>query len=158
MSGTIYLSGPITNETYENARFGWRKEFTDLLEPGIKVLSPMRHEGHLAEIRGKMTDKKILAFKSHLFSHGKMIVTKDFLDIKTCDIMLVYLKGARVVSRGTLCEIGYAAALGKAIVTVIEDDPKNPHNYPFVIENSAVIVDNLQDAAAIVNSLLSEGL
>lgn len=159
MSGTVYLSGPITGETYNNARYGWRKDFADMLEPGIKVLSPMRHEGHLAEIRGKMTENKLKPFATNLFSHGKMIVAKDFLDIDMSDIVLVHIKGAKIVSRGTLVEIGYAKAKGKTIITVMEDPPKgNPHDYPFVIENSNAVLPTLEDAAAVVNSLLSEGL
>ena len=46
----VYLSGPITGLTYGEARYTWREEFAKKA-PGIRVLSPMRHEGHLAEMR-----------------------------------------------------------------------------------------------------------
>jgi len=49
--GSVYLSGPIAGQTYDDARFGWRKEFAEKMAIGIKVLSPMRHEGHLAEVQ-----------------------------------------------------------------------------------------------------------
>ena len=152
MSKTVYLSGPITGETYHDARYGWRAAFAALLPADIKVLSPMRHEGHLAEIKGPLQH----AYPTHLFSHGKMIVAKDLLDIDVCDIMLVCVKGAKTISRGTLVEIGYARAKGKTIVTIMEKG--NVHDYPFVTELSCAVVEDLETAAAIVASLLSEGI
>lgn len=155
----VYLSGPITGLNYKGARCGWRKDFKDMMEPGITVLSPMRHEGHLAELRGPMSVKALKNFetkKNHIFSHPKMIVTKDRLDIKQCSIMVVNLKGSTKVSQGTIYEIGYADALGKTIIVVTDEG--NVHNSPFITEAAAQIVDTLEDAAQIVNSLLSEGI
>lgn len=151
--GKVYLSGPITGLHYGPARYGWRKDFAELLEPGITVLSPMRHEGHLAEMQVPIEEKSL---PKGLFSHPKMIVEKDFLDIDESTVMVVNLLGAEKISQGTLVEIGYAAARGKTIVTIREDG--NVHNSPFVTECSAVICTTLPEAAAIVNSLLSEGI
>lgn len=155
----VYLSGPITGLNYKGARCGWRKDFRDMLEPGITVLSPMRHEGHLAELRGPMSVRALRKFeteKNHIFSHPKMIVTKDRLDIKQSSIMVVNLQGATKVSQGTIYEIGYADALGKTIIVVTDEG--NVHNSPFITEAAAQVVDTLEDAAQIVNSLLSEGI
>lgn len=151
---TVYLSGPITGLTYQDARYGWRGDFTKLLTSDINVLSPMRHEGHLAEITGPLAEN----YPTHLFSHSKMIVNKDFMDIRRSDLMVLNVMGAmKVVSRGSLVELGYAAAIDVPIVLIIEPEG-NIHDYPFVIENSMVRLDNLQDAATAVNSLMSEGL
>lgn len=149
----VYLSGPITGLTYKNARYGWRADFQDMLDRGITVLSPMRHEGHLAEMREQAIEPDNLP--EGLFSHAKLIVAKDFLDIEECTIMVVNLLGAEKVSQGTLIEYGYAKAAGKTIITVRE--PGNVHNTPFISEIS-VVVANLEQAAALVNSLLSEGI
>lgn len=151
---TVYLSGPITGLTYQDARYGWRGDFAKLLTPDINVLSPMRHEGHLAEITGPLAEN----YPTHLFSHSKMIVNKDFMDIRRSDLMVLNVMGAmEKVSRGSLVELGYAAAIDVPIVLIIEPEG-NIHDYPFVIENSMVRLDNLQDAATAVNSLMSEGL
>ena len=149
---TVYLSGPITGLTYHDARYGWRKDFSNRLDPGVYVLSPMRHEGHLAEIKGPLSSN----YPSHLFSHGKMIVAKDFLDIDRSDLVVANFLGSEKVSRGTLVELGYAHAKGKTIVAIVEKD--NIHYYPFVTELAAVVVEDIQTAATIVNSLLSVGL
>lgn len=149
----IYLAGPITGKTYDEARYGWRKEFMDLLDPGIEVLSPMRHEGHLAEINGPLQEN----YPSHLFSHAKMIVAKDFLDIDMCDIVVACFLGATTVSRGTLVELGYAKKAGKTIIVIRSPDDK-AHDYPFVNEVAAAVIPDLQTAAVVVNSLLSTGV
>lgn len=150
----VYLSGPITGLTYAQARFEWREEFASMLSDNITPLSPMRHEGHLAEMGNVGIEPDNLP--THLFSHPKMIVTKDFLDIDECTIMVVNLLGASKVSQGTLIEMGYAYARGKTLVTIT--DAPNVHNSPFISVISHVIVSSLKDAAVIVNSLLSEGV
>lgn len=158
----VYLSGPILGLTYKDARFGWRSKFADLVRregeissatTGIQVLSPMRHEGHLAELKGKIRDDNL---PDNLFSRPKMIVAKDLLDIDTSDIVVVNVQGAKKVSIGTIAELGYAYGKGKTIVTIMDAD--NIHKHPFVTEMSDVVVERLEDAAAIVKSLLSEGV
>ena len=120
----------------------------------------MRHEGHLAEMKKLPIEPDNLP--THLFSHPKMIVTKDFMDIDACNIMVVNLLEAKKVSQGTLVEYGYAKAKGKTIITVsnVVDDVSIDaiHNSPFLGVISDVIVPTLKDAAIIVNSLLSEGV
>ena len=155
MTKLVYLSGPITGLTYKEARFGWRKAFEKMLEPGIGVLSPMRHEGHLAEMKNVPIEPDNLP--THLFSHPKMIVSKDFLDIEECTIMVANFLEAQKVSQGTLIEMGYAHALGRTIITVAPPQDKI-HNSPFIEVISNVIVPTVKDAAIIVNSLLSEGV
>lgn len=150
----VYLSGPITGLTYGEARYTWRKAFADMLGSDITVLSPMRHEGHLAEMVDAIHPDNL---PSNLFSKPKMIVSKDFLDIRECTIVVTNLLGATAVSQGTLVEYGYARALGKTIITVREPEG-NVHNSPFVAEVSDVVVGTLEEAAVIVKSLLSEGV
>lgn len=151
----VYLAGPILGQTYEQARFGWRKEVADKFDPGIEPLSPMRQEGHLAELPGKITDQKVDGF-NHIFSHGQMIFQKDLLDIKMADIVLVNLLGAKKVSKGTLVEIGLAFAFGKTIIVVMEPEG-NIHDHPFV-RQPAMVVGTLDEAVLIINAMLSTGV
>lgn len=157
----VYLSGPITGLPYTIARYGWRRDFVMMLDKGIEVLSPMRHEGHLAELKDEnMTDEVLADFQKrngHIFSHPKMIVAKDLLDIKMSDIILVNFLGATTVSKGTIHEMGYAQALGKTIIMVMEPSG-NPNDGPFQRESASATVTSLHDASLIINSLLSRGL
>lgn len=168
MTGTVYLSGPITGLSYEEARYGWRKLVAMALEEewvqdpdepslyrrrgGIKVLSPMRHEAHLAEMQTIDTH-----YPEHFFSKAKVIVEKDRLDIKRSDIMLVNVLGAQRVSIGTVSEIAMAYEQGKQTILVMED-AGNPHEHPFVTELVSLRLNNLDDAIAAIKSLLSEGI
>lgn len=152
MSKFVYLSGPITGTTYQEARYGWRKDFAKLLHFDIIPLSPMRHEGHLSEIQGPLEKE----YPEALFSHPKMIVAKDLLDIEMANLFVANLKEASRVSIGTMVELGYAKKAGKTIITIM--DKGTIHDHPFVRELSDTVVKNLEDAAIIVNSLLSEGI
>lgn len=153
----VYLSGPITGKTYYETRCGWRARFEKMLEPSITVLSPMRHEGHLAEMQDTAIEPDNLP--KGLFSHPKLIVTKDFLDIDEATIVVVNLKEhANKPSQGTLIEYGYAYAKGKTIITITDEVASKIHNSPFIEVISHVVVSNEEEAAAIVNSLLSEGV
>lgn len=150
----VYLSGPITGLTYRDARYGWRADFETLCD--ATVLSPMRHEGHLAEMRETAIEPENLP--EGLFSHPKLIVTKDFLDIEACTIMVVNFLGAKKISQGTLIEMGYAKAKGKTIVTIADAEALKLHNSPFIPVLSDVLTETVDQAAIIVNSLLSEGV
>ncbi len=150
----VYLSGPIMGLNYQEARFGWRAEVAARFFPGIEALSPMRQEGHLAEVEGPLGDTD--AERNHIFSHARMIVAKDWLDIKQSDIVLVNFLGATNVSKGTLVEMGMAYASGKTIVIVMEDKG-NVHDHPFVRE-LGMVVTNLDDAVNIINAMLQTGV
>lgn len=151
--GTVYLSGPITGLTYSDARYGWRTQVAARMKDGIKVLSPMRHEGHLAEIKGALAEH----YPDHYFSGSKIIVEKDRLDIKRSDIILVNLLGAQRVSIGTVAEVGMAYEQGKQIVLVMED-AGNVHDHPFITQLAALRLNNIDDAIDAINALLSEGV
>ena len=153
--GQVYLAGPILGKTYTDCRFGWRQEVAMRMLPGIQVLSPMRHEGHLAEHIGPIDDG-VINKAEYFFSESKIIFAKDVLDIRSCDIMLANFLGATVPSLGTVSEIGMAYILNKTIITVIEDD--NIHRHPFVLEPSALVLDNLDDAITAINRLLRVGM
>jgi len=153
--GTVYLAGPILGKTYTECRFSWRQEVALRMLPGITVLSPMRHEGHLSEHIGPIDDD-VIDYADHYFSEAKAIFAKDVLDIRRCDIVLANFLGATQPSLGTVSEIGMAFILNKTIITVME--PGNVHVHPFVTEPSVLVLDNLDDAISAVNSLLSTGI
>lgn len=153
--GSVYLSGPIAGLKYSEARYGWREYVDGRLHHGITVLSPMRHEGHLAEIKGPLDAAGQL---DHFFSGSKIIFEKDRLDIERSDVVLVNLLGATSrVSIGTVAEIGMATTLGKQIILVIEDEG-NIHDHPFVTVPASLRLNNLDDAIYAINALLSEGI
>lgn len=159
----VYLAGPITGLSYEEARNGWRKDFAALLNPSIEPLSPMRQEGHLAEIK----DISAHGYDEHLLSTSKGIVAKDLLDIDRCTIVVMNFLGSRKVSIGSVWEMGYAKRARKPIVVVMEPDPdpaeelehgRNPHDHCFIIETADFRCASVAEAAAITNALLTPGV
>ena len=154
IQGGVYLCGTIAGCTYEEARYGWRRELAALLDDWIPVLSPMRQEGHLAEQTGTLgafaPDNKAIATQ-------RAIVAKDKLDIHQCSIIVANFIGADRVSIGSVAEIGYASALGRTIVVIMESQG-NIHDHIFVREMADVRVETVLEAAAIINSLLVPGV
>jgi nucleoside 2-deoxyribosyltransferase len=153
---SVYLAGPINGKSYEEARNGWRLSLSTLLSPGIQPLSPMRQEGHLQEV----TELTGMPYDDHFWSKQRAIVTKDLVDVRRCDVVVVNLCDTKKVSIGTMVEMGWAQVLNKPIVLVIEDDAEqvNPHHHLFVYELAHFRVNNIKDAATIVNGLLSTGV
>lgn len=143
----IYLAGPISGLSWSEAS-SWRVRASYLLAP-LRVLDPLRGKEFLFE-------EKVLKHSYedlHPLVSAENIVQRDLEDVRNCQAVLVNFLGARQVSIGTCVEIGYAKALGKEVVTVL--DQSNPHNHPFITQTSRVF-ESLEDACSYLKaSLLS---
>lgn len=80
---------------------------------------------------------------------------RDFTDVKRCDALLVNLLGCEKITAGTAIELGWAYAMQKPVVVLIEAEG-NPHDaHPMLIEAiGALRFDNLLDAVDAVAILL----
>lgn len=137
----VYLAGPITGQSYDGAN-EWRLHaLTELSENGIVAYSPMRAKEALSA-------RKELSAWDYADGNGPMasrtMVRRDLNDVRTADIILVNFRGATQISAGTMAEMGYAHALGKYIVVVM--DELNPHRHIFVHELASVIFPALEEA------------
>lgn len=98
----VYLSGPITGATDEEAT-EWRHEAEEVLERGdIYTLNPMRRD-----------------YRGDPVSHLPNLVEDDKIEIEMCDIVLVNFLGPSV---GTSMEMIYAWERGKRVITVCAED------------------------------------
>lgn len=120
----IYLAGPITGWTYNDARYGWRKEFADLLAhrgaDHIECYSPMREKEFLEKdqcIGGEADYESLHGFGT---PHG--ILTRDHNDVRNCDAMVACFLGATKASIGTCVEFGFAWSYRKPIIMVMEPE------------------------------------
>lgn len=134
----VYLAGPITGESYEQAT-DWRQIAKDMLEKhGIQGYSPMRAKEHLV---GK---GKIPLLTKGFMCKSKEIMTRDYHDCATCDLLFVNLLGRTTISIGTMMEIAWAYQKQIPIVACVE--PDNPHiKHPMVFEAVNIIADSLTD-------------
>lgn len=146
MSKTVYLAGPITGKSYEEAT-RWRTELEVGLAPGIRAASPLRGKEYLA---GE-TDL------AHTYpvplSTESAIVGRDFFDVSKCDLVCMNLLDAEVISIGSVVEVGWADALRTPVLLMMEDG--NPHDHPFIRRAAAWRVTCIQDALTVINSTLA---
>ena|ERR1039458_5132421 len=157
----VYLGGPITGLNYKGA-VDWREGVAETLaetSPHIHCVSPMRLKKHLQDV------EKLSAHahaSRHVLSSGHTVVARDLFDVDRCDIILLNLKGAEIVSIGTMVELGRASARGKFIIVIMGDDEftssdtpesaeiKSPHDHVFVTNLASVIVPDLDEAVRIL--------
>lgn len=153
--GKVYLCGPITGLSYEEARHGWRSKMRKLVDSRIDLLSPMRQENHLAEIK-KISPE---AYPENPVSTAKAIVAKDFLDVTAADIIVANFVGAKELSVGSICEVSWAYALRKPVILVMEKEG-NVHDRFFIKEQIEFNhgIHNVEEAAEMVNMLLLPGV
>jgi len=154
---TVYLAGPISGLTYDEAT-GWRNAIaTELAEFGIKCQSPMRAAIHLRHADGVLGDCEIQAGTKpavEAMSTPKGVVVRDKFDSTRCDLLLVNLLKAKKVSIGTCVEIGWANANDIPIVLVMEKD--NIHNHAFIRESASFITESLSDSVYIIKAILKD--
>lgn len=154
----VYLSGPITGLSYDEAKGGWRYDLWKMLverrELGrITLLSPMRKKEHL---RGTTS----LAGDGPLADNGpswKPIIARDYADVKRSDLMVANFTGATRVSIGTMIEFGFAVALGVPILAICTG-PIGPHKHGWVQEIPIKWVETVDDAADFIANFCSDGM
>lgn len=135
----VYLAGPISGLTYDDCT-RWREVAASFLKGvGVETRSPMRDKKQF-DTGERLTDR---------FDGEMDAVAQDLTDIQEVDFVLANFTGCEKVSIGTCCEIGYAHALEKPIITVL---PKgNLHDHLFINEMSAVVYDTLSQALQHMN-------
>jgi len=150
MPALVYLAGPISGLSY-NVTTDWRSKVRRALLPDIHALSPMRDKECLRgeDVLGEGYEENPLVREDTIFE-------RDAFDIRRSDLLLVNLLGAAKPSQGTIWELGYATALNKPRIIVMEPSG-NPMDTYFPRNSASVRVDNLSDAVEIVRSFLLPG-
>ena len=152
MKRSIYLAGPVAGLTHEEARFGWRKEFADMLPAELDVYSPLR--GISDGYGGKALD-----YKKQANITSSWFVERDLYDIIHCDAVVANFKGSKAVSIGTVFELGSIYRDRKPFI-IIDDwtEDSAVHKHPFLKQLAYEVVDNLEDARDSVVNLLLPGV
>ena len=156
---SIYAAGPLAGQTYSQAQ-EWRRELAVQTHMDISVVSPLRGleeclgltDSAVGETIDSIADKT----RNEPMLMPKSYTRRDLRDVAICDMMVANLLCAFAVSVGTTLELGYAAALGKPIVLIMEDD--NPHNHPMLRELAWYVVPRVEGAARIANAMLARTL
>lgn len=151
---TVYLAGPITGLSYDNA-MDWRQYVTSMLvQHGIDVWSPLRHKEYLNHMYA-FTPESIHEGAINKMSLPCAITTRDRWDVRTKDLIFINLLGATRVSIGTVLEIAWGQAYDKPLVLCIEEKD-NPHHHAMLLSIcQAFTFDNLEQAADATRRILT---
>ena len=149
----VYLCGPITGLTYDEARNGWRRQVSvELARYGIDCLSPMRAKDHLR----KQSTMEAMGYALSAMSCSKGITSRDRYDTQRSDLVLCNVIGAKEKSLGSAIEFGWADSARVPIVLAME--PGNVHEHAMVNEVASFIVPTIEEATAIVRAILVPGV
>lgn len=151
---SIYLAGPITGLTFDDST-NWRDEFADkfknvaAFDPTdifynafrARILSPMRAKEYLKPL-GKIDHVQPEAFA---MSTSRAIMTRDYNDCTTSNLVVCNLLGAEAVSVGTVMEIAWAYQARVPLIAIIEKEG-NKHSHPMINEAIGFRVETLDEA------------
>ena len=153
---TIYLAGPISGLTHDEARYGWRKDFAEMMPEHIFCSSPMRGKSFLKDHGILGSDQS--QYSDHAMSTASGITTRDRNDVVTCDAMVAcFLESGGRISGGTFIEYGWADLLRKPIFVI--GLPDDPNVYHLMAEDiRGYHTTTIEEAAHLVAKLLTPGI
>jgi len=145
----VYLAGPITGASWDEAT-EWRAEAKKRLNVhGIEGLSPLRAKKYL-----EGSDKIRAAYEEFPLSSQKGLTTRDRFDCTRADLIIVNVLGTTKVSIGTVMEIAWADLYRIPVILVMEDG--NVHDHPMIRETCGFVVTSIIDAVEVAISILHE--
>jgi len=141
----VYLAGGIAGLSGNDA-MNWRLLARSRFRAyGIETVDPLRAKEALSGMARISTDFHDYENKGPFFT-SRGIMTRDFNDVRRCDVLLVNLLGLTKPSLGTIMELAWAYALQKPAVVAIETSG-NPHdNHPMIHEAMPFRVETLDEA------------
>ena len=143
----IYLAGPITGLTYEEAS-RWRWEVDRVLGDYFEIFSPMRDKENLQDA-GQLT---ALGYEDNILTREDVVFQRDRDDVRRSDIVLVNFENAPKISVGTCVEMGWADAWDKPIILVMPEG--SIYDHIFTRQISIVRVHTLDEAVQVLRSMV----
>ena len=129
MSGTVYLFGPVTGLTFEQAE-SWRKLATKILKPyGIKCIDPLRS---LKFLKGDGPISGTGREYADDLSKPAAVIMQNLRAVEVCDILVGNLQGATRVSVGSVAELSWSFIKHKMVMSMVDDYEGNPHDHMHV--------------------------
>jgi nucleoside 2-deoxyribosyltransferase len=151
----IYLAGPISGLQYNEA-VSWRDKITEILkDTGNKIccLSPMR-------TKGKLNDRCVGRIQQSYEDFGCMysdrgIMSRDFHDCTTSDLVIFNLLDAKTISIGTIMELAWCyQSKIPSVVIMLPERFVNIHDHPMVREAINFRVNSIEEAVEVAISIL----
>lgn len=144
----VYLAGPILDCTQGEAN-DWRRNVAGVLtQHSIVGVSPLRCEPIIGETYTAQ-------YEDPRFGTARAIMNKNMLDVQKCDMVLAYLpkpRPGRKQSWGTIIEVAWAKAMGKASIVVTDDPEVVAH--PVLNACAGWVLPTLEDGLDVVIGVL----
>ena len=152
-SPSVYLCGQITGATFDESKFGWRREVThNLKRYGITCWSPMRWK--YKEQFSKDAQQSMSPMGGEdVMSTPKGITARDRFDTMRSDLIFCNLMGMEKISVGSMIEFGWADAMRIPILLVAEEG--NIHEHAMVNEMISFRAYNLAEGMKIARKVLT---
>lgn len=150
MNKLVYLCGPITGCTPDGAS-SWREYVSEELRAiDLTPLDPMRFERYHSE------GPVFAAHGSgkHPLVTNRGIVARDRFDTLRAGMVFCNLLGAKIVSIGSMIEVGWCDAMGIQLLVVMEPNG-NVHDHGMVTEIASYIVPTLDEGIRICDAVLN---
>lgn len=153
MKPKVYLAGPIKGLNFNEAT-EWRIEAQQALaEMGIDGMSPMRAKDYLKAHANVGGDALKDAYAEYPLSTMKAILSRDFNDCTKSAVVIMYLKGAKAVSIGSVMEVAWAHASRVPVILVMEKE-ENIHEHGLLTEACNFRVETLKEALFVTRAVL----
>lgn len=156
MKKYLYLCGAITGLSYEEARYGWRKQVVEALAGSeIVPVSPMRWKTHLENVADR-DSLSPLGDPESVLSCSRGLTTRDRFDVKRSHLLFANLLGMDRVSIGSMIEFGWADAWRIPILAIMEHG--NRHEHAMVHELIGWRCHTLEEGITVARAVLTEGI
>jgi nucleoside 2-deoxyribosyltransferase len=144
----VYLAGPILHCNKDEAN-DWRASVSAILgKEGIVGISPLRCEPLVG-------DRYEVQYADERFGTARAIGSKNFFDVRKCDLILAYLPlppAGRHQSWGTIVELAWAHAMQKPAILVSNDPAVQEH--PVINACAGWTLTNLADGVDTIIGIL----
>ena len=150
---SMYLCGPITGLSSEEARHGWRAEVARELMGVVECLSPMRHYDHLQAV----VELSQFGNPQNVLTSPRGLTTRDRFDTMRSDLLFCNLLYAKRVSVGSMLELGWADAARIPILVVMEESG-NLHDHAMVNELTGFRCSTLAEGVEVAKAILTPGV
>jgi nucleoside 2-deoxyribosyltransferase len=157
MNRSVYLCGPITGLTFNEAKYGWRAQVHAALTPfGIECLSPMRSkEGdHFTDAQQKSLSP--MGSNIDVMSTPRGLTSRDRFDTLRCGLLFCNVVGATKISAGSMIELGWADGKHTPILLVMEKG--NIHEHAMVVDLASWIVPTTEEGIEVAKAVFKSGL
>lgn len=151
---SVYLSGPISGLTYQQAT-GWRHLAKEYLGSNFRIMSPLRAKIYLMDIGVLYADNSTVYGSISPLSTQRGVMTRDHMDTTKADVILAYLLDSPSPSIGTAMEIAWAWDHRIPIVAVLPDDEHlGAYNHPMLLEAIDFRTTSLDEACTLIKAII----